>query len=241
MWHVSNIMFQDGATPLFLASQEGHVTVIRQLLSSGAKVNHPREVRPLPHTIIEDLNRGTDFFISLLTLFLFVFCLHSTPLQDGTAPLWMAAQMGHSEVVKVLLLRGADRDADRKVCCPLATQSVPSGLTKTRWYSSIMWLLYLSNPLSGFTCGKYIKKYINILNQVIYLNDFLCVSFEMLMYHVSFDLIEGRVNCIIQGSFQRTQHCHWGAPEVLPFIGPSQGKIDIKIKLALWHLLTGHE
>ncbi len=28
----------------------------------------------------------------------------------------MAAQMGHSEVVKVLLLRGADRDADRKVC-----------------------------------------------------------------------------------------------------------------------------
>lgn len=36
--------------------------------------------------------------------------------QDGTAPLWMAAQMGHDEVVKVLLLRGADRDADRKVC-----------------------------------------------------------------------------------------------------------------------------
>jgi len=38
-------------------------------------------------------------------------------LQDGTAPLWMAAQMGHSEVVKVLLLRGADRDADRQVRC----------------------------------------------------------------------------------------------------------------------------
>lgn len=36
-------------------------------------------------------------------------------LQDGTAPLWMAAQMGHDEVVKVLLLRGADRDADRQV------------------------------------------------------------------------------------------------------------------------------
>ncbi|XP_036834033.1 ankyrin repeat domain-containing protein 29 isoform X2 [Oncorhynchus mykiss] len=121
----------DGATPLFLASQEGHVTVIRQLLSSGAKVNHPREVRPHSHTIIEDLNRGTDIFISCLTLFLLLFYLHVTflpfcssslhslpypppPLQDGTAPLWMAAQMGHSEVVKVLLLRGADRDADRK-------------------------------------------------------------------------------------------------------------------------------
>lgn len=37
-------MFQDGATSLFLAAQEGHVTVIRQLLSSGAKVNQAREV-----------------------------------------------------------------------------------------------------------------------------------------------------------------------------------------------------
>lgn len=40
--------------------------------------------------------------------------IYFTP-QDGTTPLWIAAQMGHSEVVKVLLLRGADRDADRNV------------------------------------------------------------------------------------------------------------------------------
>lgn len=36
-------------------------------------------------------------------------------LQDATAPLWMAAQMGHSETVRVLLLRGADRDSERHV------------------------------------------------------------------------------------------------------------------------------
>lgn len=41
-------MFQDGATALFLAAQEGHVTVIRQLLSSGAKVNQSREVMSSP-------------------------------------------------------------------------------------------------------------------------------------------------------------------------------------------------
>lgn len=35
--------------------------------------------------------------------------------QDGTAPLWIASQMGHSEVVRVMLLRGADRDAARHV------------------------------------------------------------------------------------------------------------------------------
>lgn len=43
-----SVMFQDGATPLFLAAQEGHVTVIRQLLSSGAKVNQAREVMSSP-------------------------------------------------------------------------------------------------------------------------------------------------------------------------------------------------
>lgn len=36
-------------------------------------------------------------------------------MQDGTAPLWIASQMGHSEVVRVMLLRGAERDATRKV------------------------------------------------------------------------------------------------------------------------------
>lgn len=36
-------------------------------------------------------------------------------LKDGTAPLWIASQMGHSEVVRVMLLRGADRDATRNV------------------------------------------------------------------------------------------------------------------------------
>lgn len=39
----------------------------------------------------------------------------SFPPQDGTAPLWIASQMGHSEVVRVMLLRGADRDAARNV------------------------------------------------------------------------------------------------------------------------------
>lgn len=48
------------------------------------------------------------------------FRTHPTPPrvlspQDGTAPLWIASQMGHSEVVRVMLLRGAERDAARHV------------------------------------------------------------------------------------------------------------------------------
>lgn len=41
--------------------------------------------------------------------------ISSLTLQDGTAPLWIASQMGHSEVVRVMLLRGAERDAARDV------------------------------------------------------------------------------------------------------------------------------
>lgn len=41
-------------------------------------------------------------------------------LQDGTAPLWIASQMGHSEVVRVMLLRGAERDAARDVSSTLS-------------------------------------------------------------------------------------------------------------------------
>lgn len=44
------LVLQDGATSLFLAAQEGHVTVIRQLLSSGAKVNQAREVMSSPNS-----------------------------------------------------------------------------------------------------------------------------------------------------------------------------------------------
>ncbi|XP_042567700.1 ankyrin repeat domain-containing protein 29 isoform X2 [Cyprinus carpio] len=99
----------DGATALFLASQEGHVTIIRQLLSTGAKVNQPREVCCIIMAYALWFGFG-----SLLCIFVLHVVIVFFGGVDGTAPLWMAAQMGHSEVVKVLLLRGADRDADRK-------------------------------------------------------------------------------------------------------------------------------
>lgn len=115
---------QDGATSLFLAAQGGHVTVIRLLVASGAKVNQAREVKPAPipefiparllliHPMIQPYSYWS---ICLSFVFHYLIPLPLNVLQDGTPPLWMAAQMGHSEVVKVLLLRGADRDADRQV------------------------------------------------------------------------------------------------------------------------------
>lgn len=76
------------------------------------------------------------FFLSTSSLLSFMSFITAPPpppihvSQDGTAPLWMAAQMGHSEVVKVLLLRGADRDADRQVCSSFRIQKVHKTVRK---------------------------------------------------------------------------------------------------------------
>ncbi len=53
-------IFQDGATSLFLAAQEGHVTVIRMLLSYGAKVNQAREVTSSFFSIFRDLKGASS-------------------------------------------------------------------------------------------------------------------------------------------------------------------------------------
>lgn len=67
----------------------------------------------------------------------------------------MAAQMGHSEVVKVLLLRGADRDADRQVCSSFRIHKGNIGLyhlapsSQTGQESSLLILSKGSKPLSA--------------------------------------------------------------------------------------------
>ncbi|KAI4828895.1 hypothetical protein KUCAC02_022966 [Chaenocephalus aceratus] len=82
---------QDGATPLFLAAQEGHVTVIRQLLSTGAKdgtaalwmaaqMGHSEVVRVL---LLRGADRDAD--------------------RDGSTALFKAALKGHNSVIEELL------------------------------------------------------------------------------------------------------------------------------------------
>lgn len=75
-----------------------------------------------------------------------IFCL-----QDGTAPLWIASQMGHSEVVRVMLLRGAERDAARDVsvassCAPCCSLMPHLGGCKSAWMEA--WCLQSQSCLS---------------------------------------------------------------------------------------------
>ena len=50
--HVIIPLTQDGATPLFVASRQGHSGVVNILIRSGANVNLSRNVwRPYTHTV----------------------------------------------------------------------------------------------------------------------------------------------------------------------------------------------
>ena len=90
--HVQNTVHylsQDGATPLFKASQKGHSDTVTILITSGANINIPAEVytcRLTIHIVYDGL---------LMT-------------QDGTTPLFMASQNGHIDVVSILLRNNAD-------------------------------------------------------------------------------------------------------------------------------------
>lgn len=92
------LVLQDGATSLFLAAQEGHVTVIRQLLSSGAKVNQAREDGTAPLWMAAQMGHSEVVKVLLLRG-----ADRDADRQDGSTALFKAALKGHNGVIEELL------------------------------------------------------------------------------------------------------------------------------------------
>ena len=87
-----------GATPLYIASQNGHHDTVNTLIQNGADINWPCNVE-------RGLTYGTLNLCSLLI-----------PLtQDGTPPLYIASQNGHSDTVTTLIRNGANVNQPNKV------------------------------------------------------------------------------------------------------------------------------
>ncbi|XP_051232537.1 ankyrin repeat domain-containing protein 29 isoform X3 [Dicentrarchus labrax] len=93
---IRNMM--DGATSLFLAAQEGHVTVIRQLLSNGAKVNQAREDGTAPLWMAAQMGHSEVVKVLLLRG-----ADRDADRQDGSTALFKAAFKGHNSVIEELL------------------------------------------------------------------------------------------------------------------------------------------
>ena len=53
---------QDGTTPLYIASQEGHTSVVSLLLDKGAAVDLPNKVRMISQVKLKPCIRYVDYF-----------------------------------------------------------------------------------------------------------------------------------------------------------------------------------
>jgi len=86
----------NGATPLFVAAQGAHMDVMRSLIDAGADVKSPRNVT---YSFIASQNGHLD----ALNLFLENGADPLQPSMNGFSCLYIAAQNGHTSIVKRLL------------------------------------------------------------------------------------------------------------------------------------------
>lgn len=109
----ANVNIQDSAgnTPLLYASRYGHEGIARILIDAGANVNQ-RNVEgriPLHDACWNGYSR------QLVKLLLDKGSNVNAKDMNGWSPLHMASGRDHDDIVRVLLKRGADRDAQTKI------------------------------------------------------------------------------------------------------------------------------
>ena len=98
---------QDGYTPLYIATFNGHETCVKMLLAAGADTDAKDNVR------IGKL--CVSHFLCCRQLSQHVSPRNPPPSQDGYTPLHTAALKGHVACVQLLLGAGADKDAKADV------------------------------------------------------------------------------------------------------------------------------
>ncbi|XP_071950050.1 uncharacterized protein [Antedon mediterranea] len=114
------VMFQDGASPLYLAAQNGHTDVCTILLKAGAKFDLPRNDGWTPlHSAA--INGHTD----ICTILLKAGANLDLTTNHRSTPLNLAAQNGHTDVCTILLKAGdkldlPDNDGETPLMCAAA-------------------------------------------------------------------------------------------------------------------------
>lgn len=98
-----NLCMENGASPLYVACQEGHDAVVDILLSKGANINLCMEDGASP--LIVASRNGHDITVKYLLNYGADINSYMT---NGASPLFIACQEGHLSTVKLLLSSGAN-------------------------------------------------------------------------------------------------------------------------------------
>ena len=103
---------EDGATPLYIACQNGHVDAARLLLNNGAAVDRANEVSWTP--LFAACRNG---HVDAARLLLDNGAEVDRAEKQGATPLFVACEHGHVDAVRLLLERGAVSEHDSSALC----------------------------------------------------------------------------------------------------------------------------
>lgn len=114
-----NDVKQDGATPLFIAAQEGHADLTRRLIFHGADLNLPDEDGISPLYIASYQGQ-----LEIVNILLASGADPNKLGKDHTSPIYIAAQEGYADIVNALASNGANvNSADQDGTTPLLMAS----------------------------------------------------------------------------------------------------------------------
>eukprot|EP00644_Phytophthora_capsici_P013265 jgi/Phyca11/560975/estExt2_Genewise1.C_PHYCAscaffold_51083 len=95
-----------GTTTVHLAAQNGHSSIVLTLLDAGADVNACDDFGDTP--LLRALRHGRSRIVKLLLQTSKNLVTIDAVDEDGATPLWLAAVMGHLDVVTFLAQQGAN-------------------------------------------------------------------------------------------------------------------------------------
>ena len=98
----------DGLTPLLIAAENGHMSIVQLLISAKADIHREAHIDGIAQTplILAAQNGHTE----IVRLLLDAGATLDKPRSDNRTALFMAARGGRKETVQLLLSRGADRE-----------------------------------------------------------------------------------------------------------------------------------
>ncbi|MBA2655193.1 MAG: ankyrin repeat domain-containing protein [Gammaproteobacteria bacterium] len=102
---IINAAQNNGATPLYIAAQNGHIEVVAALINAGANKDQARNEGATPLFIA-----AQNGHIEVVAALINAGANKDQAMNSGATPLYIAAQNGHIEVVAALINAGANKD-----------------------------------------------------------------------------------------------------------------------------------